>query len=94
MSTTSLKLPDDLKAKATTLAMARHQSTHAYLVEAIRRATDQDERRQQFIEDSILARQQAMVSGEGYSANQVHEYIRKKAGGANASRPKPQPWRK
>ncbi len=94
MSTTSLKLPDDLKAKAATLAKARQQSTHAYMVEAIRRATEQDECRQQFIEDSVLARQQSMVSGQGYSAEQVHEYIRSKAGGRMVSRPKPQQWRK
>lgn len=94
MSTTSLKLPDDLKTKAARLAKARQQSTHAYLVEAIRRATDQDEHRRQFIEDSVLARQQSMVSGQGYSADQVHEYIRKKADGRNVGRPKPQQWRK
>ncbi len=94
MSTTSLKLPDDLKAKASDLAKARKLSPHAYMVEAIRRATDQDERHQRFVDDSIAAREQAIASGEGYAAERVHEYILKKASGAKANRPKPQQWRK
>lgn len=94
MSTTSLKLPDDLKARAADLAKAQHLSPHAYMVEAIRRATEQDALHQQFVEDSIEARQHARDSGQGYAANQVHDYILNKARGGKANRPKPQSWRK
>lgn len=94
MTTTSLKLPDELKAKAADIAKQRQLSPHAYMVEAIRRATEQDERHQQFIDDAMLAREEALKSGKGYSADKVHAYLRQKASSSKTKKPQTESWRK
>ena len=93
MSTTSLKLPDDLKQRA--LVAAEHQgvSPHAFMVEAIRVAATAAEARAQFIADAEAARRDALKSGQGFDAADVHAYIRARAAGKLVSRPKAKSWR-
>lgn len=48
MSTTTVRLPEDLKARLDRLAAADGKSTHAFMVDALARAADQRERQQAF----------------------------------------------
>ncbi len=50
MSTTTLKLPDELKRKAVAAAQDSGVTPHAFMVEAIRQATEAAEQRKQFVE--------------------------------------------
>ena len=93
MTTTSLKLPDELKLRAAEIAKAQGQSTHAWLVDAVRRAADQSERRAEFVASAATARSAALASGTGYSADDVQHYIRQKVGGNNVARPSAKPFR-
>ena len=65
MATTSLKLPEDLKERAASAAQELGVSTHAFMVEAIRQATEQTEIRAQFVEEAIAARAALLESGAG-----------------------------
>lgn len=94
MATTSLKLPEDLKERAASAAQELGVSTHAFMVEAIRQATEQTEIRAQFVEEAIAARAELLESGVGYDANEVRAYLRKRLQDKNASRPTAKPWRK
>lgn len=82
MTTTSLKLPDDLKARAAAAAKSRGVTTRAFMLEAIREATAVAEQRAQFVAAAQAARNDMLHSGEGYAADEVHNYLRAKASGA------------
>lgn len=93
MSTTSLKLPDDVKQLAA--AAARHQgiTPHAFMVEAIRTAAAAAERHTAFVADALEAEADFLRSGKAYEAFEVHEYIKLLAQGRKAARPKAKSWR-
>jgi hypothetical protein len=93
MPTTSLKLPEDVKQLV--IAAAKHQgvSPHAFMVDAIRAAAVAAERRAAFLSDAVASKAEILKSGKGYSAAEVHAYVRARAGGKAVSRPRAKPWR-
>jgi len=93
MTTTSLKLPDDLKARAASAAKARGITTHAFMLDAIREATTATEQRAQFVAAALAARNDMLHGGEGYAADAVHDYLRARAAGTPARKPKARSWR-
>lgn len=93
MSTTSLKLPPDLKQRAAAAARQRGITTHAFMVEAIGQAAEAAEHRASFIAEATAARRSALRTGKGYGADQVHAYLRRRASSGKAARPKAKSWR-
>lgn len=93
MSTTSLKLPEDLKERAASAAQELGLSTHAFMVEAIRQATEQTEIRAQFVEQALAARAEMLESGTGYEAGDVRDYLRKRLQNKATPRPAAKTWR-
>ena len=93
MSTTSLKLSEEVKQLAA--AAAKHQgvSPHAFMVEAIRVAAVAAQKRAAFVADAVASRAETLKSGKGYSAAEVHTYVRGRAQGKAASKPKARSWR-
>jgi predicted DNA-binding protein len=94
MSTTSLKLPDELKERAAAAAKRQGITTHAFMIEAIRTAATAAEDRARFIAEAKAAEKEMLKSGEGFDADEVHAYIRTRAAGQPATRPKAKPWRR
>ena len=94
MSTTSLKLPDDLKLLASTAAEELGISTHAFMVGAIRQAADAVEQRTQFVAQAAAARAGMQESGLGHDASAARAYLRARLADPAAARPAPAPWRK
>jgi len=92
-STTSLKLPDDVKERA--IAAAQHQGVtpHAFMVEAIRLAASAAEKRAEFVSQAQSARREAIQTGKGYPAADVHTYLRLRAQGKSAPKPRAKSWR-
>lgn len=93
MSTTSLKLPDDVKQLAATAAKHRGMTPHAFMVEAIRAAAAVAEQRAAFVADALAAKAEFDRTAEGYDASEVHEYIKLHARGNKAVRPRAKTWR-
>lgn len=93
MSTTSLKLPDDVKQLAVAAATQQGVTPHAFMVDAIRAAATNAERRARFAADAIASRKQAIKSGKGYAAEDVHTYLRARAQGKSAPKPRARSWR-
>lgn len=93
MSTTSLKLSDQLKARAARIAKKRGITPHAFMVEAIDQAATLAERRAQFVEQALASRTAMLASGKGYSAAEVHAHLRARASGKKSVKPKLKPWR-
>lgn len=93
MSTTSLKLPDDVKDRAIAAAKRRGVTPHAFMVEAIRLAASAAERRAEFVAVAVSARKATKQTGIGYLARDVGSYLRARAHGKAAPKPKAKPWR-
>lgn len=92
MSTTSLKLPDDLKQRAANAAQQLGISPHAFMVSAIEQAATATEQRARLIADARLARNEMIETGKGVDADEVHAYLKAKVSGKKAAKPKARPW--
>lgn len=94
MSTTPLKLPQDVKQLA--IAAAKHQgvSPHAFMVDAIREAAINAGKRNRFVSDALAAQTQALDSGKGYAAEDVYDYLRARVREEPTNRPKAKVWRR
>lgn len=93
MSTTSLKLPEDVKQLAVAVAKRQGVTPHAFMVNAIRAAATNAERRAQFVADAIASREEAVESGKGYAAEEVHAYLRDRVQGKSTRKPRAKSWR-
>lgn len=93
MPTTSLKLPEDVKQLAA--AAAKHQGVtpHAFMVDAIRSAAANAQKRSQFVADAAASRAATVKSGKGYTAEEVHAYIRARVRGKSVAKPRAKSWR-
>jgi predicted transcriptional regulator len=94
MSTTSLKLPDELKQRATKAAQELGISPHAFMVEAIRNAADAVEQRSAFVAQALAARAEMLQHGLGRDADDVRAYLRNRIDDKQTSRPGVKSWRK
>jgi predicted transcriptional regulator len=89
MATTSLKLPDNLKQRISTLAEAVGKTPHAFMVEALTEQTERAEKRQTFLQSAQQARQHYEETGIAYAAEDVHQYLKAKITGQSPPAPQP-----
>lgn len=85
MTTTSLKLSDDLKQRAAAIAQELGMTPHAFMVDAIRKASDAAEKHAEFVAQAKAARKKMLKTGLGFEAEAVHNYLRERI--AAASKP-------
>lgn len=88
-STTSLKLPDNLKASIARVAALEGKTSHALMVETLQSAMDDATQRQQFYADGDAAYQEAVRTNRVYSGKAVSSYISERVKGRAARRPQP-----
>ena len=93
MSTTSLKLPDEIKQRAQAAAERLGVSAHAFMVQAIEQAAEAAEQRARFMDEALAARAEALASGQAYAAEDVHDYLRERLNQPGSPRPKARAWR-
>ena len=91
---TSIKLPEELKARVEAAAEAAGKTTHAFMLEAIERETARAERYEAFVDEALQAEREMERTGLYYVAEDVFRYMSARAQGKTARRPKPKPWRK
>ncbi len=87
--TTSLKLPDALKERVSTIATVAAQTPHAYMVAAIEEKVARDELRRDFIRSGLESLEHFKKTGIVYKHADVVRYIRQIAAGKKPRRPKP-----
>lgn len=102
MTTTSLKLSDDLKQRAAAVAQDLGMTPHAFMVDAIRKAADAAEKHAAFMAQAKAARKKILKTGLGFEAEEVHSYLRERVVAATTPAtqktaeivaPKAKPWR-
>lgn len=88
-STTTLKLPEELKTRIAPLAKSASKTPHAWMVEALETQARLAEMRQSFIADALASAAEVDAGGPRYAMQDTHAYILAKAAGKPAKRPKP-----
>ena len=88
-ATTTLKLPDALKSRIARIAEVEGKTPHAFMVEALQAQTELAERRREFVESALLARQEVAEYGLLYDADEVFSYLQDRLEGKQAKRPPP-----
>lgn len=91
-TSTTLKLPEKLKARIARIAKESGRSPHGVMVEAIEREVDRTERYRRFVKDAQAADKAIDAGAEVYGAEDVHAWMERLARDGKAERPKP--WRK
>jgi predicted transcriptional regulator len=75
-NTTSIKLSEELKKHSATAAKELGMTTHAFMVEAIKRATEQQSMRHSFIKDAIESRKSTIKTGKVIQLEDAVERLR------------------
>ena len=76
MTTTTLKLSDELKEKMTNAAKALGMSPDAFMIAAIKQAIHNAEHRIAYLAQGNAARKQTIKTGKTYDAREVHQHMR------------------
>jgi predicted transcriptional regulator len=87
-TSTTLKLPPELKDRVADAAQAAGQSPHAFMVEAIEAQTRLAERRREFVASALEAEREVAQSGLVYDGDEVLSYLQSKLSGQPGRRPR------
>lgn len=87
MSTTTIRLPEDLKTRVAAAAKRAGTSTHGFILEAIAEKAKQDELRADF--DAVAEDRYARIasSGETIPWEEMRGYLEERLAGKTAKRP-------
>jgi predicted transcriptional regulator len=90
MSTTTIRLPEELKARVAAAAERAGTTSHNFIVEAIAEKTEQAERRRDFEEVAEQRYAGIVASGKSIPWSEMRSYLEDRlAGKSKPSRPKP-----
>lgn len=90
-ATTTLKLPEELKARIASAAQSSGKSPHAFMLEALEAQARLAEMRQSFIADAVASGAEVDAGGALYAMEEVQAYIVARTSGKAVKRPKPIP---
>jgi predicted transcriptional regulator len=88
MSTTTFRLPDDLKASIERLAAASGQTSHSHVIDALRRQTEQDQDRLDFHAEARARLEEFKRTGMSVPWSEVRQCLMGRAAGLPAAWPK------
>jgi predicted DNA-binding protein len=90
MSTTTIRLPEELKARVAAAAERAGTTSHNFILEAIAEKTEQAERRRDFEEVAEQRYAGIVASGKSIPWSEMRSYLEDRlAGKRKPSRPKP-----
>lgn len=87
MSTTTIRLPEDLKARVKEAAERAGTTTHGFILEAIAEKTDQEARRSDFDDTANSRYARIIASGKTIAWNEMRRYLEARVEGKKTSRP-------
>ena len=94
MSTTSLKLPEELKSRIVQMAEKSDRSPHALMLEILEQGVTAQEMRREFVESALKAEKEFDRTREGYALDDVMAYFDAKIKGLKPAKPKLRKWPK
>ena len=87
MSTTTIRIPEELKARVASAARRSGQTTHRFILEAIAEKADMEERRHDFEHVAEKRFAQIVSSGEAIPWDEMRSYLEARLKGKPARRP-------
>ena len=84
----SLRIPENVKKRVARVAARCDTSSHAFMLEAIREKVEDEETRIAFYEQAKGRLARMKKTGLAVPANEVFDYLRERAKGGKAARPK------
>jgi predicted transcriptional regulator len=93
MTTTTLKLRDELKQRTAAVAQSQGVSPHAFMVHAIEMATRAAEQRSSFLAEAKAAHEHFLATGRYYDGDEFCAYIKARVAGKKVSKPRLKSWR-
>ncbi|MDA0225660.1 MAG: hypothetical protein O2975_06050 [Proteobacteria bacterium] len=91
-TSTTLKLPDELKARIGRIAQETGRTPHGVMIVALEREVSRAERMLAFVNEARAADSAIEAGASVYRAEDVHAWLAKRVTNPKAARPKP--WRK
>lgn len=87
MSTTTIRLPEDLKARITSAAGRAGKTTHSFILEAIAEKAELEEQRTDFDTEADMRFAKIVASGETIPWADMRQYLEDRAAGKQVLRP-------
>lgn len=87
MSTTTIRLPDDLKVRIATAAKRAGTTAHGFILEAIAEKTEQAERRADFDAEAEDRYAAIVATGQTISWQEMRVYLEARISGKDPKRP-------
>jgi len=87
MSTTTIRLPEHLKARVAAAAKRAGTTTHSFILEAIAEKADDEERRSDFHEVAEKRYAGIIASGKTVPWSEMRKYLESRLAGTRARRP-------
>ena len=81
MSTTTIRMPDELKARVSRLAEREGTSTHGLILDAISEKADALEQRQSFHAEAEARYARFLATGKAIPWEEMRAYVLKRMGG-------------
>jgi len=88
VSTTTIRLPAELKARIAAAAERAGTTPHSFIVQAIAEKADAVERQNDFIAEAEARYAAIVASGRTIPWREMRAYLEKRSAGARAARPK------
>ena len=89
MSTTTIRLPEELKARVARAARRTGTTSHSFILEAIAEKTDQAERRADFHDEAERRHAAIVDSGKTVAWSEMRRYLLDRSAGKAVVRPAP-----
>jgi predicted transcriptional regulator len=87
MSTTTIRLPDELKSRVARAAKRSGTTSHNFILEAIAEKADSAERRADFYAEADRRYAEFLKSGESLPWDEMRKYLEDRLAGKPAKRP-------
>lgn len=89
MSTTTIRLPKDLKDKVARAAERTGKTPHGFILEAIAEKAEIEEQRAAFVDSAEQRYAGIAASGKTVPWPEMRQYLERRLAGSRAVRPKP-----
>jgi predicted transcriptional regulator len=87
MSTTTIRLPADLKARVSRAAERAGKTTHGFVLDAIAEKTESEERRAEFHAEADRRYARILATGKAVSWDDMRAYLEKRLTRRSAKQP-------
>jgi predicted transcriptional regulator len=87
MSTTTIRLPDELKARLATAAERHGVTTHGFILEALADRAEQEERREDFHATAERRWEAFLETGLAVPWSEMRQYMLDRAAGKSPAKP-------